>query len=239
MSQNLRVERTVKFISAFEEGYARYTRIPTVTVPKRFNPIEHKALRFSDIGVRETVPNEWFDSPNVSADMYFYDTGRAIAIGEDNHMLKQILKTLDKPTSEVKAPTEQTIMSTLHEMVKAFFKSSNKPSVPSVLFAPIKFMTPTMLGTMDYYRVVDGRDFIQIPQNITLEIFWSNNYTDFDDFILLSKQSFSEWVFKSPSENRLIIEMKAYSSDEQLLTAKTSINYAIKNKNAAIRFAII
>ena len=239
MTQNLRVERTVKFISALEEGYSRYTRVPTVTVPKRFNPGEHKTLRFSDIGVRESVPNEWFDSPNVAADMYFYDTGRAIAIGEDNHMIKLILKTLDKATSEVKAPTEGTIMATLHQMIKEFYKSGYKPSVPSVLFSPIRFMTPTMLGTMQYYRVVDGRDFIQIPENITLEIFWSNNYTDFDDFILLSKQSFSEWIYKSPSESRLMIELRANGSDEQLLTAKTSINYRIKNMNAAIRFAIV
>ena len=165
--------------------------------------------------------------------MYFHETGRDIAIGEDNHIVKAILKRVDLPSSEVKSPDEKTIISSIRAMLRKLPKKYG----PSVLFSPISFMTPIMLGAIDVFQVVQGRDFLRLPE-ATLEVFWSNNYTSFGDFILVDREAFSEWIFKSNSDSRLILDLKPYGSEKHILTAKTIIHFRIKDPKAAIRFAV-
>jgi hypothetical protein len=230
MTVSPRRERFSKFLAAIGEGYTRYSRVPFVTVPRLFDPRVHGDLKFHQIVLSERIPDEWFTSSNISADTYFYDTGRAIAIGEDELLVKSIQEVLPRPTITIKQPDEKTIESSISEMCSKFY-SVGEHYRPSVLLAPVAFMTPMMLG-FSTFQVEDGNDSIFGPYG-KLDIFWSNNYVNFNDFVLLDKKQFAEWVFKSESGDRLVADI----DPTNLMIAKTVVCYKILDQNAAIRVA--
>lgn len=234
MSDELRRQRSAEFFAAIGEGYNRYSRIRYATVPRVFNPITDSELAFSQIGVAEEFEDDWYVNPSVSADMVFYDIGRAVAIGEDDYLMKKIQTTLSKPSLEIEAPREKTFEARIQQMRDALGK---RGYMPNVIFCPIKFMTPMMLGVQTF-RAKEGRDYMLTPSGY-LEIFWSNNYTPFDDFFMVSKKQFGEWIFKSDSEDRLLTEFTAASSGKHKVVARTVVSYKILREEAGIRVAVM
>lgn len=233
MSEGLRRQRTSAFFAAVGEGYNRHSRISYATVPRIFNSIADSDLTFSQIALAQEFPDDWYTSPNIAADMVFYDVGRAVAIGEDDHLVKNIHKTLDKPSFEIGEPDEKTFEPKIEQMRNALI---DRGFLPSVLFAPIKFMTQMMLGVPNF-RVKEGRDYMLTPSGY-LEVFWSNNYVSFDDFFIISKKHFGEWVFKSESGDRLSTAFEKLDSMKNRVVAKTIVYYKILKPEAGIRVSV-
>jgi hypothetical protein len=229
---SIRQQRFSRFLAALDEGYNRYSRIQYATVPRLFDPIAHKDLRFNQIALSERIPDEWFTSSNIAAETYFYDTGRAIAIGEDDFLVKCIQESLREPRLTIKQPDEKNIDSAISDMCNKLY-SAGASYRPSVLFAPISFMTPMMLG-IKTFQVEEEEDSIWIASG-RLNIFWSNNYVNFNDFVLMDKSRFAEWIFQSESGNRLVTDLDPRTNT---MTAKTVVSYKILDENAAVRVAV-
>jgi hypothetical protein len=233
MSEELRRQRATAFFAAAEEGYNRYSRIQYATVPRIFNSITDSELTFSQIGVAQEFEDDWYTNRGINSDMVFYDIGRAVAIGEDNYLLKKIQTVLNKSSLEIEVPREKNFESRIQQMRDALI---DRGYMPNVLFAPIKFMTPMMLG-VPTFRVKEGRDYMLTPSGY-LEIFWSNNYTPFDDFFIVNKKQFGEWVFKSDSGDRLLTEFTRIDSKKHKVVARTVVSYKILREEAGIRVKV-
>jgi len=140
--------------------------------------------------------------------------------------------SVDKSPLDVKPQDEKTIGTTILELCNKL-QTIRSDYRPSVLFAPISFMTPMMLG-ISTFQVEDGEDSI-LTGSGKLEIFWSNNYVNFSDFVIMDKKRFAEWVFKSESGDRFVAELDS-TTDNML--ARTVVSHRILDQKAAIRVSM-
>lgn len=227
--------RKSKFLESLRDAYNRYSIVPYATDPRRFNADIDRELEFRQIAFSERIPSKWLTDPAHAADMYFYETGRAISIGEEEYIVRKIQEALPRASERINAPTEHDIGPTIRSIFDRF---SERPRIrPSTLFAPIALMTPMMLwmdGPIPWYQVIDQRDSVMIRPGTYLDIIWSNNYVPFNDLFLLDKQEFSEWIFKSENETRLSASLEQHNSSFNMI-AKTVFAFNLKNREAGYR----
>jgi len=240
--ERLREERRWKFLAALEEGYSRYSVVPSATKSRPFNDPDDANLAFSQIAFSEAVPETWFTDPQEIADMYFYETGQAISIAEENHIVAKIQTALPTPSSLIEPPNERNIAQTIRGFCTELLRKVHQPPFrfAPVLFAPIRFMTPMMLwmdGSVPWFQVKNEKDFVRVDPITWLEVIWSNNYVEFSDFFLLDREQFAEWIYKPENGNRLITNIQRRDSDYAMI-AKTVFNYKITNPEAALRIGL-
>jgi hypothetical protein len=182
--------------------------------------VETSDEEFLKLGRRFYIPADWYTSDNIAYDIALNQFGENVAFSEKKFILDEILK--DKRIVRDRLPeiNSQILKEQLRQM--NIFK-------PTIMFAPVQFfvdLTYTWSQT-DHDYSTNKFDNVKI-QDKMFDVFWSNQYTPFNVFILLNK-TFGEWITKPSLENRFFVKIDESEKPDNLeLTMYTTFKFSIK-----------
>lgn len=173
---------------------------------------------FVQIGVRYLADRAIFEDPSYYPGML--GAGRSIAIGEEQYLVKTLLKQV---TTKVKSDDfgQMAILEACRRAGPDFH--------PSAVFVPLAFHYALHIGKIPGIRLV-FHDPIHDSRGTFLEcsglddrprVFWSNKYVPFHEVIFVDR-NLGEWVVKSADTHWIVVEMKPAKEKTKVdVTVKT------------------
>jgi hypothetical protein len=164
---------------------------------------------FIQLYFRHLIPKDWFTREDFIIDYAFRQLGDNLARSEGKYILDRIL---EEPNIR-RVNLEENV---LDGFIDNFREFSRTKSI-TALFIPIDFYTNV------YTDWPQKKSELQIDYSTTAiticdikpNIFWSNKFRPFHDFVLLDKR-FGKWTSKPSFNDRLIIEISNSEKEDQL-----------------------
>lgn len=227
-SLELNREKIDRCIKKLQEDYFNSSIVEQTTDATDYNEAIHSTLQFLRLGRWIYIPKKWFTDPSIYPDLVFSDIGRGIAIGEEKHIVQEILT--NDGVDRIRLETVN--YGNLREIVRELRSTvSRRHQVPHlILFAPIDYF---VIMHVDWAReenlaLMQGGNLL--VDNLRLKVFWSSKYVEFDEFIV-TERSICRWVAKPNVRDRL--EVQIVSSENQPenmeLKAQTVFNFTVLN----------
>jgi len=185
----------------------------------------HRNLQFLEFGRWVYVPTNWFTDPCIYPDLAFEDVGRGIAIGEEKHIMQQILT--NRQVNRI--ALEDVSYNSLKEIIDDLtLPREQDPRL--VLFVPIEYFVTMHIDWAREQRQIVVQNDSLLMGNWRIKVFWSSKYVDFNDFIVARKSS-CRWVVKPNVKNRLQVELyeSKIEPENMELKAQTVFNFTIYN----------
>lgn len=170
---------------------------------------------------RIDIPLEWFTREDVYPDLVFKQFGSGIAFSEKKYIIDEILRN-----EEIQRLTSKTIdFNTILEASRPHNGIS-----PTVMFAPIEYYTKFYIDWTESPDLQISDNNIVVSGQ-TYNVFWSNKYMPFDEFIFVDR-SFGEWVSKPSFNQRLSVKISESDRKDQLdLLIFTTLKFTILDPN--------
>jgi len=236
MTEPLALQRTEEFKRAIRQGYDEHSIVDRAAVVKAIEDGRVKPDKelFKQFGLGYKIENSWFQDETIQASYFFFDMGRAIALGEENYLVKNVLNTAHPATHELQRVSKENVDAVISRLTNDLTTRKFKPNV---LFAPIEYMTPLALSDRIKFQFEVRRDYITLPEGDRLELLWSSNYVRFNDFVLLEREKFAEWLVKLDSSgHRLKIDIEE-KEEHYTVTARTIAAFHEGNPLASAKVA--
>jgi len=212
-----------KYKNMITRAYVEYSIINAATHNRVFNQTTDMDLHFSVFQIRETVPIEWFSNSTICPEPFFYDLGRNITIGEENHLIGTILDTNTTSVSISQVSLSQ-IQQVAHELIS---ERCNE----LVLFIPADLATPLYVETPGV-EFDNNLEFLRVDHANRVQLFLTSKYVRLNDLLLVDK-SFGEWVFKQGDYSKtLTVQIAQTELNNVKVLVKTQVAYNILRPEA-------
>ncbi len=233
-SEGLYEEAVEKYKQTMIKTYLQYAVVRHICRIGEFDPKNDDGKPFFQVPLKTRLPKEWFteeDYSRVDSSMVFYRFGQEIAWEERNFFRGQLLEQVGK-----KIATSKDDIS--FDFIKSHATDMRKKGfAPDVLLAPIDYYVQ-MGNWFDKDRNAPCLDWTQRPERLTinneisLKIYWSNNYAPLYEFILMDS-NMGIWYVKPDPETGMAITVQIGISklypDEVEVLCKTVAKYTLSN----------
>jgi len=214
----------VTLINLILQSYSNYSIVSRATRRRVFNETTDRSMEFTDLGISETVPSDWFGNPAICPEPFFYDIGRELAIAEEKYLVNTI-------TREARAHAimiSQVRLARIREIACQFVEETN---AEPVLFIPAE-LSPPLYVEPNGIEFDDSREFIRIGPAARMDVLLTSKYVALNDLVLIDR-TFGTWIYKSGNLETLTVEIRPVGFGNLEINAKTSINYEIERPDAA------
>jgi len=213
-----------KYKNIIAQAYEAHSIIRSATHNRAFNEFTDRDLRFMDIRISEVVPGEWFGNPAICPEPFFYDIGRSIAIGEENHLVQTVIEKAKTEPISISEIRLAQILDITGEFIREGY---NEP----ILFVPAELSVPLYIETPGI-EFVDNREFLRISPTMRAQLFLTSKYVKLKDLLLVDK-SFGIWIFEQGNfSETLTIEVTPTEYENVRILAKTRIVYNVVRPEA-------
>lgn len=143
---------------------------------------------YTRINLYQNIDKKEYLDPSYIWDSFFADVGRSIKRGEQRYLFETMLKQCGKSNTTFLQNKNDfpVIVDEAKRLAAAGFK-------PTVLIAPIHFMTSFVHSFHNNIDWQTGGKILNLEDGIRLQLISSNIYAPLDDFILTSPES-GQWI---------------------------------------------
>jgi hypothetical protein len=225
----LNVRKVKAGLSEIRTSYETRTVIPSLARVRRFNASQDSTKKFIQIHVSFFHPVQDFTEEQPV--LLMFEVGMAIALGERNFINKHLFEkgpVIQIPKKEV---TVQRIREIVSDLKKEGFQ-------PNAMLAPLDhyvyYMQNWIQQDPHVFQWERPREFFTIGGEERLQVFWSNNYVPYNDFLIMDSR-IGEWVIKPDADGQAltarISRSALYPETRVEVLAKTTVHYELKTPN--------